>query len=71
MPVISVNMTSPMPPKEKLDKVAAQITEIFVRELNKATQRVVISFNEIPASDFYFGGKSVQSIKEREQNERV
>jgi len=63
MPFINVKSTAPLPEKELQDKIAREITEVFVRNLNKAQERVVIVFEEIPNGDFYFGGKSVEDIK--------
>lgn len=63
MPFINVKTTAPLPDKDLQDKIANEITEVFVRNLNKAKERVVVVFEEIPSSNFYFGGKSVEDIK--------
>ncbi|NLY03644.1 MAG: 4-oxalocrotonate tautomerase family protein [Campylobacter sp.] len=65
MPLINVKLTSPMPSKEDQDKVAKEITEIFVRNLGKTKQRTIITFEEVGASDFYFGGQSVESMRSK------
>ncbi len=67
MPVINIKLTNPRPPRAQLDKIAAQITEIFVKELGKAPERVVINFDEISSESIYFGGKSVQAMREESQ----
>lgn len=61
MPYVSVKFSSPMPTKEEQDKVAKEITEVLVRNLGKNPQRTVITFEEIKAESFYFGGESVAS----------
>lgn len=63
MPVISVKMAGKLPPKEDLDLVASEITEVFVNRLGKAKERVVINFSEVDEDAFYFGAKSVGDIK--------
>ena len=66
MPLINIKATAPLPSKEKQDKIAKQISEIFVNELGKANERIVVIFEEIASSNFYFGGKSVEDIKKGE-----
>ena len=63
MPVISVKMAGKLPSKTELDTVASEITEVFVKRLGKAKERVVISFSEVNEDAFYFGAKSVGDIK--------
>lgn len=63
MPVISVKMAGKLPSKTELDAVASEITEVFVKRLGKAKERVVISFSEVNENAFYFGAKSVGDIK--------
>ncbi len=64
MPIISVKLTNPLPSREQLDAVAKKITDIMVEDLGKNPERVVIDFTEIPSEGTYFGGKSVQSMRE-------
>ena len=63
MPIINIKSTAPLPPKDMQDKIASEITEVFVKNLGKAKERVVIVFEEIPSGNFYFGAKSVEDIK--------
>ena len=63
MPVISVKMAGKLPSKAELDAVASEITEVFVKRLGKAQERVVINFSEVDEDAFYFGAKSVGDIK--------
>lgn len=63
MPVISVKMAGKLPSKAELDAVASEITEVFVKRLGKAKERVVINFSEVDEDAFYFGAKSVGDIK--------
>lgn len=53
-----------MPNREKLDEIAVKITDIMVNDLGKKPERVVINFDEIRSDATYFGGKSVQAMKE-------
>ncbi|MSN95682.1 4-oxalocrotonate tautomerase family protein [Campylobacter sp. FMV-PI01] len=63
MPFINVKLTNPLPDKETQDKIASEITEIFIQNLGKVPERTVVVFEGVNASDFYFGGKSVEDIK--------
>ncbi|NLK65937.1 MAG: 4-oxalocrotonate tautomerase family protein [Campylobacteraceae bacterium] len=63
MPYIDIKLTDPLPSKEAQDKIAKEITEIFVKNLNKIPDRVVINFEEVKAKDFYFAGKSVEDLR--------
>ena len=52
MPVISVKMAGKLPSKAELDAVASEITEVFVKRLGKAKERVVINFSEVNEDAF-------------------
>lgn len=65
MPFINVKLTTPAPEKEVQDKIAKEITEIFVKNLNKVPERTIVVFEEIPAKDFYFGGQSIEDIRKK------
>jgi 4-oxalocrotonate tautomerase len=64
MPIINIKLADPMPSRQKLDEIATKITDIMVNDLGKNPQRVVINFDEIRSDATYFGGKSVQAMKE-------
>ena len=64
MPIINIKLADPMPSRQKLDEIATKITDIMVNDLGKNPQRVVINFDEIRSDVTYFGGKSVQAMKE-------
>lgn len=64
MPIINIKLADPMPNREKLDEIAVKITDIMVNDLGKKPERVVINFDEIRSDATYFGGKSVQAMKE-------
>ncbi|MBQ7135585.1 4-oxalocrotonate tautomerase family protein [Campylobacter sp.] len=64
MPIINIKLADPMPNREKLDEIAVKITDIMVNDLGKKPERVVINFDEIRSDGTYFGGKSVQAMKE-------
>ncbi len=64
MPIINIKLTAPLPPRDKLDAIAQKITNIMVEDLGKAPERTVINFDEIKNEATYFGGVSVQAIKE-------
>lgn len=64
MPIVNVKLTNPFPSREKLDDIAKKITDIFVNELGKAPERVVINFDEIKSEAIYFGAKSVEAMRE-------
>ena len=64
MPIINIKLSDPMPSRQKLDEIATKITDIMVNDLGKNPQRVVINFDEIRSDVTYFGGKSVQAMKE-------
>lgn len=64
MPIINIKLSDPMPSRQKLDEIATKITDIMVNDLGKNPQRVVINFDEIRSDTTYFGGKSVQAMKE-------
>lgn len=64
MPLITIKLADPMPSKEKLDSIAAKITDLMVNDLGKSKERVIINFQEIRSDSTYFGAQSIQSIKE-------
>lgn len=63
MPYVNIKFSTPIPPKEKLDKLAKDITNLLVDDLGKARERVVVTFEPVEGDYFYFGGKSVNEIK--------
>lgn len=62
MPIINIKLTNPLPDDEMKNKIAQEITDIMVKNLNKNPQRVVISFEEVNSKDIFFGAKSVYDI---------
>lgn len=65
MPYVSVKFSSPMPSKEEQDKVAKEITEVLIRNLGKNPDRTVITFEEVKAENFYFGGESTADMRKK------
>lgn len=63
MPYVNIKFSTPVPPKEKLDKLASDITNLLINDLGKAKERIVITFEPVDGDNFYFGGKSVNQIK--------
>lgn len=65
MPIINIHLTKPEPSKKMQDKIAQEITEIFVENLGKNPQRVVVQFQYDEAEKFYFGGESVADMRKK------
>lgn len=66
MPIINIHLTKPEPSKKMQDKIAKEITEIFVENLGKNPQRVVVKFEYDEAENFYFGGDSVADLRKKQ-----
>lgn len=65
MPIINIKFSTPMPDEATRAKVAQKITDIMVNDLGKNASRVVISMEELPNENIYFGGESITMIKEK------
>ena len=64
MPLIRVRLAKPEPTKEVQDKIAAEIAEVFVRNLGKNPARIVINFEYDEKENFYIGMEEALKKKE-------
>lgn len=65
MPIVNIRLASPLPDKDKKDKLAKKITNLLVDELGKNKDRIIVMFEEIQKDDIFFGGTSVEELVKR------
>ena len=64
MPLIRIRMAKPKPTKEIQDKIAAEMAEVWVRNLGKNPARIVINFEYDEVENFYVGMEEALKKKE-------